>query len=305
MTQAVDLIPTDVQSRLLDVKAIVLLAGSVRESPLVRAAQRPILYLPLSRSETVLGAWVNGIRDLEDAFNARLPLILSHSVAGDQPTLELPDSDSTCVVSDSTELRGTGGALRDLAERFEPDDLIVVANGNTAMLCPLATILRSMLGVVADVVLHADGHQAPTGFLLIRVGCLFSIAQRGFVDLKEQALPVLARSHDVRVVTQDVHAVAPIRALEGYIRAIRLRVPGASIAQVDDPLAEDWAPTFDLREDGAEVGEGARIHDSIVLAGARVGPGAVLNRSLAGPGANIAPGAVIGDQSVGTSGPAE
>jgi mannose-1-phosphate guanylyltransferase len=234
-----------------------------------------------------------------------LPVLFSCTTPTDFKSIEQQDSDERSFVADSGELRGTGGALRDLAERFEDNDRIIVANGNSSVVRPLHDVVLSMLNVSADVTLHADGALAPTGFMLIRAGVLRGIARRGFVDFKEQALPVIARDHSVRVVVEDAPVTVPIRTLDGYIRAVRAYGQGSNALALDDPFVEDWRFSFGLIEDGADVGKGAHVHDSVVLRGARVESGAVLVRSVAGPGAVVPNGPVICDQVLGESGEVE
>src|SRR5260221_13857782 len=110
----------------------------------------------------------------------------------------------------------------------------------------------------------------------------------GFVDMKEQGLPLIATQFDVRAVKRRRPTGLPVRSLEGYIQALhyyhRRRMGKATIT---DPLAEDWTPSFSLVEATALVDASARIHDSVVLGGACVEPGAVLVRSLVCPGAVV------------------
>jgi hypothetical protein len=97
--------------------------------------------------------------------------------------------------------------------------------------------------------------------------------------MKEQALPVIASTYDVRVVQCRRPTGLSIRTLSDYIAAMRALYQPIR-ATATDPWAEDWKSTFAIVEPGAAVSPSARIHDSVVLAGATVEAGAVVVRSV-------------------------
>jgi ADP-glucose pyrophosphorylase len=72
-------------------------------------------------------------------------------------------------------------------------------------------------------------------------------------------------------------------------------------ADVEDPYAEEWSPTFSMVDETASVGKGALVHDSVVMRNARIGAGAVLVRSLVCEGAAVEAGRVVFDSVVGRS----
>jgi NDP-sugar pyrophosphorylase family protein len=120
--------------------------------------------------------------------------------------------------------------------------------------------------------------------MLVACKTLRQIAEDGYVDMKEQALPQIAARFDVRVLPRRRPTGLPIRTLEDYIQALRYhhRRKAGKKASID-PMAEDWNPTFSLIEGGAQVDPAARVHDSVVLKGAVVEAGAVLVRSIVCP----------------------
>jgi hypothetical protein len=268
-------------------RALVLLGGSVRPSPLAVATGRSVLDLPLDDSGSVLNGWLSQAADLaKSAGLEKLPVRVMVNHASPEPT----SADSRYfgtfrVERDLSEYRGTGGVLRDLANDYADDDLILVANGAQILVDPLPSIVASMArrGGHVSVVGHEDG--TPSGVMLVTCKALRLIADSGFVDMKEQALPRIAREFDVRVLKRRRPTGLPVRTLEDYIQGLRyhhrrrLGKTGAT-----DPLAEDWDPAFALVEPGAEVDPAARVHDSVVLAGATVEAGAVLVRSVVCPG---------------------
>jgi hypothetical protein len=202
----------------------------------------------------------------------------------------------TVVRMDSEVPRGSGGSLRDAVQGLDPTRRVLVVPGHSFPRTPLAEILRQLSQCDADVVVHADGQSVPTGLFLVRCGALALLPAKGFVDLKEQALPLIAFRAEVYVVRTDHPAPMPIRTLDGYINA--LRAAAAPNAPSPAVAAEEWRCTFALAEPGSEVHPTARLHDAIVLAGGRVRSGAVVVRSLVGPGGIVQQGEAIFDELV-------
>jgi NDP-sugar pyrophosphorylase family protein len=194
---------------------------------------------------------------------------------------------------DSEEPRGSGGALRDAVQDLDPDGHVLVAPANAYLSDSLFPILSQLASQDADVAIHADATNAPTGFFLFRCGTLAGLPAKGFVDLKEQALPHISARGAVRVLRGDAQRLTPIRTLDGYIRALRA---AASPDEAWNDSSEDWRCTFSLSEDGSEVHPTARLHDSVVLAGGRVGAGATVVRSLVGPGGVVAANESVFDE---------
>lgn len=271
-------------------RALVLLGGSVRPSPLSQVAGRSVLDLPLDEDGTVLNHWIDGATELASAAGLdKLPVRVMVNQNTPEPTSAARHYGAFRVERDASEFRGTGGVLRDLASDYEDDDLILVANAAQVLLDPLPAIVAAMTrkGGDVSVISHEDG--TPSGLMLIACKTLRGIADAGYVDMKEQALPQIATSHEVRVIHRRRPTGLPIRTVEDFVQALRLhhrRRQGKPF--VADPLAEDWSPAFAIIEPGAKVDATARVHDSVVLAGGVVEPGAVLVRSV------VCPGGVLG-----------
>jgi NDP-sugar pyrophosphorylase family protein len=137
--------------------------------------------------------------------------------------------------------------------------------------------------------------------MLVRCGVLGRVAKAGFVDMKEQGLPQIAKEHRVEVVDLERPSGMPIRTTADYVNALRRyhrRAAGGAGGELVDPWAEDWAPTFSIVEEGAMVGAGARVHDSVVLKGARVETGAAVVRSVVCPGAVAGRGVLVAEDLV-------
>ena len=167
----------------------------------------------------------------------------------------------------------------------------LVANAAQALLIPLPELAISLAEMDSDVSLlcHADG--TPCGLMLVRCRALRGIAAGGYVDMKEQALPQVAKEFNVTHLYQTRATGLPVRNSEEYVNALQRRhrlslgTPPSS-----DPFAEDRRPTFAIIERGARVDPGARILDSVVLKGAVVPAGAVVVRSIVCPGGTLGAG---------------
>ena len=139
--------------------------------------------------------------------------------------------------------------------------------------------------------------------MLVRCAALRGVKPVGFVDMKEQALPQIARSHRVSVLECAAPTGAPCRFPDQYVRAVRVLARlRAGHDHSADPFAEDWQRTFALVEEQAQVDSTATIHDSIVLAGGRVERDAVVVRSVVCPGGVVKRGGQALDSFVAPKG---
>ena len=299
---AADAEPRQPAASLSRLRALVLLGGSVRPSPLSQVSGRSVLDLPIDENGTVLNHWIDSAAELAKAIGLdKLPVRVMVNQSTPEPTSAAPKHYGAFRVErDASEFRGTGGVLRDLASDYGDDDLILVANAAQVLLDPLPTIVSAMTRKPGDVsvISHEDG--TPSGLMLITCKTLRAIADTGYVDMKEQALPQIALAHEVRVVRRRRPTGLPIRTVEDFVQALRLhhrRRQGKPF--VADPLAEDWSPAFALVEPGAKVDPTARVHDSVVLAGGVVEAGAVLVRSVVCPGGVLRRDTTAVDQFVG------
>ena len=271
-------------------RAVVLLGGSVRATPLSESINRSLLDLPLDDNGSIFNHWLAHAAELaRHAGLERLPV----RVMVNRNTLEPisatpPFYGSFRVERDLSEYRGTGGILRDLAVDYADDDLILVCNGAQILLDPLAAIATALDKKHGDVTLVSHNDGTPSGVMLITCKTLRVIPDSGFVDMKEQALPAIARQHDVTVIHRRRPTGLPVRTLTDYVTALRhyhsRRLGKPTVA---DPLAEDCLPAFAIKEQGATVDPRAHVHDSVVLRGGIVEPGAVVVRSIVCPGGVI------------------
>lgn len=283
-------------------RSVVLLAGSVRANELRKATGRCSLEMPVGNRRSMLDCW----REELVALAERLGLEQLHvRVMVDQASQMGKGTRDygpvrMSIETDPSEFRGTGGLLSDLAKGYEDDDLMLVTHASQLLFEPLTDLFSAVSGVKADVGMVCSQDGTPSGLTLIRCGCLRDINPVGFVDLNEQALPLIAKNHHVRVVRFDRPTSRSLRTLSSYLGTLReyhLRQSGR-FAETHGAL-EEWQPSFGIVEDGASVHETAVVHDSVVLGGARVEPEAVLVRCLVCPGAVVVRGTTQMDAVVG------
>lgn len=272
--------PEDILKRL---RALILLGGSVRPSPLSAAAGRSVLDLPLDENGSLLNFWLGQCGEVAKiAGLEKLPIRVLVNHAAREP---VSASDKYMglfrVEKDLSEYRGTGGVVRDVTAEYGEDDFVLVANACQILLDPLSAITLALARQGGDLNLVAHDDGTPSGVQLLSCKTVRHIGEAGYHDMKEQTLPGIAAKFDVKVMRHRRPTGLPIRTLEDYMMGLRLyhrRKAGKPL--VTDPLAEDWAPSFSLVEQGAKVSSTARIHDSVVLAGATVESNAVVVRSL-------------------------
>ena len=280
----------DTGNSLSRLKALVLLGGHVRPTPLSMSIGRSLLDLPLDERGSVLNHWLANAGDLASAAGlSKLPVRVMVDRSSPEPISAAVKYFGTFRVErDQSDYRGTGGVLGDLANSYGDDDLILVANAAQILLDPLVQIAERLDRAGGDVTVlsHRDG--TPSGMMLVSCRTLRKVPRTGFVDMKEQAMPLIAQSFGVEVVHRRRPSGLPIRSATDYINAMRVyHLRRAGRHSLNDPLAEDWQPAFGIVEEGAIVDPTARVHDSIVLRGGVVEAGAVLVRSIVCPSALV------------------
>jgi len=294
-----DALPGAYDPQLRKLRGVVLLGGTVRGTALRTAIGRSVMDLPVETGRTLLDDWREQCVALARAMNIKgLPVRLILDRAAPEPRHGWV-ADERVVLSverDPIEYRGTGGVLRDLVPCYEPDDFLIVGNAAQLLRAGLPQLAGALSAVCTDaaVISHADG--TPSGLMMVRCQCLAELPSVGFVDMKEQALPSIAKRHHVQVVQWPRASGLPVRTLADYIKALRRH--HLDLAGVDEAAAplEEWRPAFVIAEDAAEVRPGARIHNSVVLNGARVEEGAVVVGSVVCGGAVVRRGRMAVDQ---------
>lgn len=265
-----------------EIRQVLLFAGAVRPTPLLRAASRSVLDLPLLDGQTVGTRWARAHVELCEAIGSGLPL----RVLTDQNTpapVSMSEGGVT-IEPDNMAFLGTGGVLRAAAQGG--DGLLLVATGGTLLTRPLHELVDLLLSLRADVALLAEHDGTPTGLMLVSAHVMREVPGAGYLDFKEQCLPGIAQQHRVRVavVPQGAPVCLPVRDRERYLAALGVLSAGRA---------------FRVVEPGADVSPTARLRDAVVLRGARVGDKAVVARSVLGPRASVVAGQVLTDGTLG------
>jgi hypothetical protein len=269
-------------------RALILLGGSVRSNQLVSMCDRSLLDLPLDENGSIFNHWLQQAGEMARyAGLESLPVrVMVNRNAPEPISASAQYIGKFRVERDLSEYRGTGGVLRDLAATYADDDLILVCNAAQVLMDPLVAIATALDKKEGDVTLVAHNDGTPSGVQLIRCGTLKMIPDIGFVDMKEQALSLIAQQHDVTVLHCRRPTALQVRSLQDYIVAMRqyYRRRAGRPNVMADPLAEDWQPAYRVIEQGASVDPSAHVNDSVVLRGGVVEAGAVVVRSIVCPG---------------------
>jgi hypothetical protein len=283
-----------------ELRAVVLLGGSVRPSHFSTIIGRSLLDLPVDAGKSVMDHWAAEIAALADAVGKKaLPMrvLVDQNSPAPSPRISQDPRVLVSIEMDPASFRGTGGLLRDLAQQYEDDDFILVTSAAKILLSPLADLMTDLARATGDVRLIVQDDGTPTNSMLVRCACLREISPVGFVDFKEQALPSMAAKFRISTVRRPPSGLG-FRNLQEYIRGLRVlrQIQSCGPMARIDAFAEDWRSTFSLVEDGAAVASHALIHDSVVLRGSRVESGATLVRSIVCPG-GVARGAQVYSES--------
>lgn len=292
-------------------RALVLLGGSVWTGRLGSLTGRPIFDLPLEASCSILDLWRREAMTLASLIGLAVPVrVMINRNAPERPAamsqaMSHPGAGGTDrlspvrIESDPFDYRGTGGVLRDLAAQYNDDDLLLVANAAQVLTQPLISLATDLAQTKGDVCLisHLDG--TPSNLMLVRCAALRDIQAHGFVDMKEQALPAIAQRFDVTVVNRDTPTGLPVRTLDNYLDALRHHHKAMVGRSANgSAFCEDYSSAFAIIEEGATVGSGARLHDSVILGGGHVEAGAVVVHSVICPGGVVRRGQMTVDQIV-------
>ena len=282
----------------------VLLAGTLRPPPLREALGRPIVCLPLGRSGTLLDAWLEALRRIDELAEIRVVLNgrpdveavnAAMSLAPWRPRRGKRSGPNVRCVAEPKAWRGPGGILRDVTDDLDGDDAVIIIE---ALRLPPLT-LRPLVDVFTkafDGVVGLVGRDQPGGIYVFRQRILQQASAIGYCDLKEQLVPTVSRG-GAKITTAPLGEVGyTIRDRADYLSAVR-----ASLAQppgLDPPTRISGAAAvsssallegFCVIEPDAVIGEGAVVHDSVVLSQAVIGGGAIVSRSVIGSSVAIAP----------------
>lgn len=289
------------RNRLRRLRAVVLLDGTVwrASSSFAESVGRSLLELPVSATQCLLDLWRDQFLSLCDVLRSdelRCRIVVGRTTR--PPALRrLDEAAGLSVELDPSDLRGTGGVLRDLAEEYDDDDAILVANAAQLLAEPLCRLAVDAAERGGDVTVVANEDGTPTSIALLSCRALRHLPSVGFVDLKEQGLPLMAARHEVTILRRAAACGLPIRTPADYLAAVRAhqRMSAGEFPR-QQPFDERWGRRFALVEPGAMVAADATLHDAVVLRGARVEPGALVANAVVCRGATIGRGESVQGQ---------
>ena len=287
-----------------NLKAVIMLAGSVRPSPLRRSVKNSFLLLPIQKNYTIIDVWLQQIKNLAIDFSIE-PLQVR--VMQDQTSrmqnnfLKIDGLVQLTFEQDPIAYRGTGGLLRDLSDEYHDDDYLLVVNAAQVVLGSVTSLVKELMKIDTDIVIASTFDGTPIDLMLVRSGILKKIGKVGFVDIKEQALKNISKDHDVRVLRSNVLRALPIRTLDTYLLTIKEYYIYNDMNRDINHSFEDWQATFSIIDRNAKVHPSAVIHDSVVLAGAIVEENAVIVRSVVAPNGRVTNSQSIVDTVIGPS----
>lgn len=280
-------------------RAVVLLDGGVRPNSFAQCIQRSVLDLPVDANHSVLQLWLDQVDRLRCSLGLdRLPMRVRTGSAHRGPRRSSTRAGPTVLLeNDPVSFRGTAGVLRDVASAYQDHDNLLAIAGGQIPLVPLDRVFATMADARGDLTLLANPDQSPAEVLLFSARTMRAVSTRGYVDLKEQALPRIARDHRVMVARLPRPAAAPIRSRREYLTALR-HYHRASRAGWMDPHEQQCFSSFAICEAGSRAAESAMLHDSVVLDGGIVESGAVVVRSVVCAGGRVKAGQTVVDATV-------
>ncbi|MGD9692471.1 MAG: hypothetical protein AB7G17_10660 [Phycisphaerales bacterium] len=283
----------------------VLLAGALKSSPLTAASGMSVLDLWLTRERTVLGLWIDALRETGRPWEVRV----AHNRQTPSPR-ELGEHDGVMVreVVDSGSYRGPAGVARDATEDVSDDAEVLVCEAGRWISSGLTELLHAHEVGGADVTVGVNPDQSPAGVFALRRTALKLAPAVGFMDMKEQWLDrVRATGGNVRGLTLSGRGALPLRSRLGFVRAGMTAAGWTGSDDLDEVRTIEGGganagAVFRVIGAGAGIGAGAHVEDSIVMGDAMVGAGALVVRSVVCPGARVEAGAEVVDAIVGTRG---
>jgi hypothetical protein len=287
--------------------ACCLLDGGVRASPLVAESGRSVLDLDVGPDRRVLDVWLDALMELE--WDVERPLVrVLHGGTCPAPASRAAPGMTLDIRADGDAYRGPAGVVRDGLWDQPADGSFLVCEAGRYIRGGLVELVRRHQGERADVTIARDADGAPAGLLVVERAMLDVIAERGFVDLKEQWLGrIVARGARVQVHDLPRGAAMSIRTRLDLLQAARAEAGVAADGQGPEAcrararLARRLTPGWSVSR-RATIGNGAVVARSIVMEGAVVGQDAVVSSSLVLPGGVVAPGSLVIDRVVGRLG---
>lgn len=275
---------------------VVMLAGTLRPSPLREAINVPVLCLPLGPDRTLLDAWIRVLAAVDAVGDVRVVGNNERDVERFQQAIamsEVEHSGEVRTAAETTSWRGAGGILFDVTGDVPPETTIIAIEANVLPPFDLHPLLEAMNPPTVGVV-GVCGVDEPAGVYAFRRETFEHVPKVGYFDLKEQFLPKLAEEKAEVRTARLGDARIRLRDREGYLAATVRRFAqhgNGTLSVARDASVSGSAILYGacVIESGAVIEDGAVVHDSVVLRGATIGGGAVVSESVVGPLASVLP----------------
>ena len=283
----------------IDIAACIILAGTLRNSPLVEATNMSVLDLPITTEETLLDTWVSLIRRLPQCAEAEIRVICyDHSPS---PSVVHDHHGRIRIERNPQSYRGSAGLVRDMCRHYHRNQSVLVIEGSRYGVSSLEGMFDRHSQTEADVTVGCNPDRSPAGIYLIRVEAFRGIADDGFVDLKEQWLgSVREKGMKIEIHGLDAPGFLPVRTLEQFLVAARYARHAAGQwggvkNDVRGLVRSDDARGLRVICQGALIAPGARVIDSIVMGDTIVSANATVVRCLICSGTRIQSGVEVAD----------
>jgi len=139
--------------RLSRLRAVVLLAGSVRANHLRKLTNRRALHMPIAQGQTVLDCWREQLTSMAERLGvSALPVrVMVDQATGENTASRSHGPIELTVEPDPLDLRGTGGLLSDIAREYDDDDLLLIGHASQLLFEPLAALTAAIASSSRDV----------------------------------------------------------------------------------------------------------------------------------------------------------
>jgi len=293
--------PDSVTAPSLRLTACVMLAGSLRPSPLAAAAGCSVLDLHLTSTETVFDVWMRHVEAIAASTGERPLVHVIYGLNTPAPRVREPGSHTLTIKleEDAQQFRGPAGAVRDACGGYPPDSVVLVVEAARYMDGDLTRMVAEHQAASADVTVVCNADSTPAGIFLVRCSTLELVPKIGFTDLKEQWLKKsVEEGFNVRVHRLRGGHSHELRTREGFLHAASI---AGGLSGTEGELSSDSAfvpaetdSVVHSVPSDVSIGNRAVVVDSVVMPGVVIGENAIVARSILCPGAKVpAGGAVI------------
>lgn len=283
----------------IEIAACIVLAGALRNSPLIEATNLSVLDLPITTDETLLDTWVSLIRGIPQCAEAEIRVICNDRSPAPS---DVHDYHGRIRIERNPQpYRGSAGLVRDTCRHYDRNQSVLVIEGSRYGASSLEGMFDRHSQTEADVTVGCNPDRSPAGIYLIRVGAFRGIPDDGFVDLKEQWLgSVREKGMKVEIHGLDAPGFLPVRTLEQLLAAARYArhaagQRGGEENDVRGLVRSDDAQGLRVICQGALIAPGARVIDSIVMGDTIVSANATVVRCLICSGTRIQSGVELVD----------